>query len=59
MDKKWIIIVEPEYTVHYGRIVYALKVIEYDHPQMFLAPDREAAIDYCEVVLKIKEKDIL
>jgi hypothetical protein len=58
MDKRWILIVNVERTIEEERKCFILQQIEYDHPQMFLAPDKEGALDYCVCVLDIGEERI-
>lgn len=60
MDKKWLLILDIERTLQdkSGSLIFCLQEINYDHPHMFKASDREAAIDYCVEILHIYVEDI-
>lgn len=60
MDKKFLLIVDPEATVlsSPSTVHYVLQEIEYKSPNAIEAVDREAALDYCDVILGIKPEYI-
>lgn len=57
--KHWLLIVDIEHYIQHSYRQYILLEQIQPTPYTFEAPDLEAAIDFCEVVLHISANDIL